>query len=146
MAEAVRVARRIMSALDYVGAIGVELFVVTESGGERLIVNEIAPRVHNSGHWTEDACFVSQFENHVRAIAGWPLGPTTRHSNVVMTNLIGADAEDWRKIAAEPNARLHLYGKSKIRPGRKMGHVNRLFSKTRAGHMPDLSTGAKQAV
>ena len=115
-----------LQALDYVGVIGVEFFVVAEGGGERLLVNEIAPRVHNSGHWTEDACAVSQFENHIRAIAGWPLGPTARHADVVMTNLIGAEAEDWAKLAAEPDARLHLYGKREARPGRKMGHVTRL--------------------
>ena len=125
-AEARRVAERILQALDYVGVIGVEFFVLGEGDDERLLVNEIAPRVHNSGHWTEDACAVSQFENHVRAVAGWPLGPTNRHSDVVMTNLIGDDANGWRKLAAEPGARLHLYGKREARPGRKMGHVNRL--------------------
>jgi 5-(carboxyamino)imidazole ribonucleotide synthase len=82
--------------------------------------------VHNSGHWTEDACAVSQFENHIRAVAGWPLGPTARHADVVMTNLIGADADTWAGLAADPSARLHLYGKREARPGRKMGHVNRL--------------------
>lgn len=128
--QAARIASEISRALDYVGVIGVELFVVpTGAGaaaGERLLVNEIAPRVHNSGHWTEDACAVSQFENHVRAIAGWPLGPTSRHADVVMTNLIGAEAADWFDLAADPGARLHLYGKREARPGRKMGHVNRL--------------------
>jgi 5-(carboxyamino)imidazole ribonucleotide synthase len=122
--EARRLAERLLTALDYVGVVGVELFVGRD--GEALVVNEFAPRVHNSGHWTEDACGVSQFENHIRAIAGWPLGPTARHSDVVMTNLIGNDAESWRKLAAEPEARLHLYGKRQARPGRKMGHVNRL--------------------
>jgi 5-(carboxyamino)imidazole ribonucleotide synthase len=125
-AEARTIARTIIEALGYVGVIGVELFVAEEGGRERLLVNEIAPRVHNSGHWTEDACPVSQFENHIRAVAGWPLGPTGRHSDAVMTNLIGADAADWRALAAEPGARLHLYGKREARPGRKMGHVNRL--------------------
>jgi 5-(carboxyamino)imidazole ribonucleotide synthase len=113
-------------ALDYVGVIGIELFVLGEGEDARLLVNEFAPRVHNSGHWTEDACAVSQFENHIRAIAGWPLGPTTRHSDVMMTNLIGSDVGDWQALAAEPNARLHLYGKRETRPGRKMGHANRL--------------------
>jgi 5-(carboxyamino)imidazole ribonucleotide synthase len=122
--EAARIAEQLMSALDYVGVVGVELFVGRED--EALFVNEFAPRVHNSGHWTEDACGVSQFESHVRAIAGWPLGPTARHADVVMTNLIGRDVETWPKLAAEPGARLHLYGKREVRPGRKMGHVNRL--------------------
>ena len=112
-------------------SIGIEFFVVEAGGAERLLVNEFAPRVHNSGHWTEDACLTSQFENHIRAIAGWPLGATARHSDVVMTNLIGADADDWPAIAAEPGARLHLYGKRETRPGRKMGHVNRI--RPRAG-------------
>ena len=124
--EARGIAGKLLSALDHVGVIGVELFVVGEGADERLVVNEIAPRVHNSGHWTEDACAVSQFENHIRAIAGWPLGPTTRHSDVVMTNLIGEESAAWPAPAAEPNARLHLYGKREIRKGRKMGHVNRL--------------------
>ncbi len=125
-AAAGEIAKTILAALDYVGVIGVEFFVVAEQGGERLLVNEIAPRVHNSGHWTEDACAVSQFENHIRAIAGWPLGPTARHADVMMTNLIGREAEEWAKLAAEPGARLHLYGKREARAGRKMGHVNRL--------------------
>lgn len=116
----------VLEALNYVGVIGIEFFVAGEDGNERLIVNEIAPRVHNSGHWSEDACAVSQFENHVRAIAGWPLGPATRHADAEMTNLIGAAAEDWSRLAAEPGARVHLYGKREVRPGRKMGHVNRL--------------------
>jgi 5-(carboxyamino)imidazole ribonucleotide synthase len=124
--KAAKTARAILAALDYVGVVGVEFFVVEEGGGERLLVNEFAPRVHNSGHWTEDACAVSQFENHIRAVAGWPLGPTGRHADVVMTNLIGAEADDWPQLAADPQARLHLYGKREARPGRKMGHVNRL--------------------
>jgi 5-(carboxyamino)imidazole ribonucleotide synthase len=123
---ATRVTGRILEALAYVGVIGVEFFVVGEGAGERLVVNEMAPRVHNSGHWTEDGCAVSQFENHIRAVAGWPLGPTRRSFDAVMTNLIGADAEAWAALAGEPGARLHLYGKSEIRPGRKMGHVNRI--------------------
>ena len=101
-----------------------------EREGERpeLIVNEFAPRVHNSGHWTLDACLVSQFENHIRAICGWPLGETARHSDAVMTNLIGADVDKWRDLAAEPGTAVHLYGKAEARPGRKMGHVTRLAS------------------
>jgi 5-(carboxyamino)imidazole ribonucleotide synthase len=121
-AAAREAASRIMSALGYVGVIGVEMFV----SGEEIVVNEIAPRVHNSGHWTLDACHVSQFEQHMRAVAGWPLGHPARHSDVVMTNLIGDDVLSWKSLAAEPSAAVHLYGKSEWRPGRKMGHVNRL--------------------
>jgi 5-(carboxyamino)imidazole ribonucleotide synthase len=121
--EAVFVAQRIVEALDYVGVMGVEFFV----GDDVLYVNEIAPRVHNSGHWTMDACAVSQFEQHIRAVAGWPLGATTRHSNVVMTNLLGEEANDWLKLVAEPGLALHLYGKTEVRAGRKMGHINRLL-------------------
>jgi 5-(carboxyamino)imidazole ribonucleotide synthase len=123
--EARSIAETIMQALDYVGTIGVELFVAKTEEGQSLLVNEFAPRVHNSGHWTEDACAVSQFENHIRAIAGWPLGPTTRYADAVMTNLIGADVADWASLAADPDARLHLYGKREARPDRKMGHVNK---------------------
>jgi 5-(carboxyamino)imidazole ribonucleotide synthase len=96
---------------------------------ERVMVNEIAPRVHNSGHWTIEACAVSQFENHMRAVAGWPLGSTERHSNAEMVNLIGQEALDWHTLAAETGACLHLYGKHEARAGRKMGHVTRLFPK-----------------
>jgi 5-(carboxyamino)imidazole ribonucleotide synthase len=127
-ADARRIAEHIMASLDYVGVLGVEFFVTEADGRESLLVNEIAPRVHNSGHWTQDACAVSQFENHVRAVAGWPLGPTSRHNNAVMTNLVGAEADAWAKLAADRQARLHLYGKSETRPGRKMGHVTRLSS------------------
>lgn len=127
-ARAREIAGRIAAALDYVGVLGVEMFYVPDAP-EPLVVNEIAPRVHNSGHWTMDACLVSQFENHIRAVAGWPLGPTSRHSDVTMTNLIGDDVNEWQAIAAEPNAALHLYGKPEARPGRKMGHVNRLVKR-----------------
>jgi len=121
-------ARRIADALDYVGVLTVEMFVVPhESGpGERLVVNEIAPRVHNSGHWTLGGADTSQFEQHVRAICGWPLGSTQRWGAVAMRNLIGEDANAWRTILAEPGASLHLYGKGAPRPGRKMGHVTRV--------------------
>lgn len=125
--EAVLAAGRILTALDHVGVMGVEMFV-TEAG---LLVNEIAPRVHNSGHWTQLGCAVDQFEQHVRAIAGWPLGPGTRHADIAMENLIGADVDRWPQIAAEPGASLHLYGKAETRPGRKMGHVNRLLTPPR---------------
>ena len=120
------IAQRITTALDYVGVIGVELFLARRNGQERLIVNEIAPRVHNSGHWTMDACVVSQFEQHIRAVAGWPLGSPQRHSDVVMTNLLGDAADTWQNLAREPQLGLHLYGKADSRPGRKMGHFNRL--------------------
>ncbi len=121
--KAAAIASSILSALDYVGVIGVEFFVL--SNGE-LIVNEFAPRVHNSGHWTSDACAISQFEQHIRAVAGWPLGDPARHSDAVMENLIGSEAAAWQSLAAEPNACLHLYGKSEARPDRKMGHVTRI--------------------
>jgi 5-(carboxyamino)imidazole ribonucleotide synthase len=125
-ARACEMAAAIAKALDYVGVLGVEMFYLGPDAPEPLVVNEIAPRVHNSGHWTMDACLVSQFENHMRAVAGWPLGSTSRHSDVTMTNLIGHDADRWQALAAEPDAALHLYGKPEARPGRKMGHVNRL--------------------
>ena len=120
--EAVLAAGQILTALDHVGVMGVELFV-TPTG---LLDNEIAPRVHNSGHWTQLGCAVDQFEQHIRAIAGWPLGPGTRHADVEMENLIGDDVGRVPEILAEPGAMIHLYGKAESRPGRKMGHVNRL--------------------
>ncbi len=123
LAQAERIARSLLGALGYVGVIGVELFELEDG---RLLVNEFAPRVHNSGHWTLDGCEVDQFEQHIRAVAGWPLGPTHTLARVEMTNLLGDEAADWRRLAAEPDARLWLYGKAEPRPGRKMGHVNRL--------------------
>ncbi|AHD00148.1 5-(carboxyamino)imidazole ribonucleotide synthase [Leisingera methylohalidivorans] len=120
--DAVLMAGKILNALDYVGVLGVELFV-TPAG---LIVNEIAPRVHNSGHWTQNGCTVDQFEQHIRAVAGWPLGDGRRHSDVVMENLIGADVDRIPELAKEPDCALHLYGKAEAKPGRKMGHVNRV--------------------
>jgi 5-(carboxyamino)imidazole ribonucleotide synthase len=128
LAEARAIAARIAEALGYVGVLAVEMFHLGADApaGSRLMVNEIAPRVHNSGHWTIEACAVSQFENHMRAVAGWPLGKTERHSDAEMVNLIGEDADDWLRLAAEPGAALHLYGKHHARPGRKMGHVTRL--------------------
>lgn len=117
------VAGTIVTALDYIGVMGVELFV----SGERLLVNEIAPRVHNSGHWTEAGAVIDQFEQHVRAIAGWPLVDPLRHSDVEMTNLIGDDVHAVADIANETGAKLHLYGKAEARPGRKMGHVTRVL-------------------
>jgi 5-(carboxyamino)imidazole ribonucleotide synthase len=92
--------------------------------GTRLTVNEIAPRVHNSGHWTQDACVVSQFEQHIRAISGWPLGSTARHSNVVMHNVLGHEAENWAEFAGRSDTGVHFYGKTEARRGRKMGHIN----------------------
>ena len=123
-ADAARAAAaKILAALDYVGVIGVEFFVLP--GGE-LVVNEIAPRVHNSGHWTEAACAVSQFEQHIRAVAGLPLGDTGRYSACVMENLIGDEAERAPALLGEAGLVLHLYGKAEARPGRKMGHFTRL--------------------
>lgn len=118
--DAVLLAARVLNALDYVGVLGVELFV-TPAG---LVVNEIAPRVHNSGHWTQNGCTIDQFEQHIRAISGWPLGDGQRHANVRMENLIGDDMARLPSLAATPGAALHLYGKSETRPGRKMAHVN----------------------
>jgi 5-(carboxyamino)imidazole ribonucleotide synthase len=120
--DAVLLAGRIVSALGYVGVMGVELFVAPRG----LLVNEIAPRVHNSGHWTQLGCAVDQFEQHVRAVMGLPLGDGRRHADVAMENLIGQDIARLPDLLAEPGAQLHLYGKHETRPGRKMGHVNRL--------------------
>jgi 5-(carboxyamino)imidazole ribonucleotide synthase len=122
-AEAERIAATLLAALDYVGVMGVELF---ERDDGALLVNEFAPRVHNTGHWTLDGCEVDQFEQHIRAVAGWPLGPTHPLAHVEMTNLLGDEAADWEKLAHEPETRLWLYGKGEGRAGRKMGHVNRL--------------------
>jgi 5-(carboxyamino)imidazole ribonucleotide synthase len=121
--DAILIAARILNALDYVGVLGVELFV-TPAG---LLVNEIAPRVHNSGHWTQNGCAVDQFEQHIRAIAGWPLGDGARHSDVEMENLIGDDILRVPDLAKQADTALHLYGKGAPRPGRKMGHVNRVI-------------------
>ncbi|MGA7325945.1 MAG: 5-(carboxyamino)imidazole ribonucleotide synthase [Rhodomicrobium sp.] len=129
--RAKEIAGRIAGALDYRGVLGVEFFVMPEGSALALIVNEIAPRVHNSGHWTLDACVVSQFENHIRAIAGWPVGSTFRHSDAIMTNLLGDDVLRWKEILSEdPNLSLYLYGKSEVRPGRKLGHVTRISPRT----------------
>ena len=122
-AKARAIAEKIATALDYVGVLGVEMFVVPGADGPGLLVNEIAPRVHNSGHWTLDGASVSQFEQHVRAIAGWPLGRPLRHGDVTMTNLIGDEILDYGQWLTKPGATVHLYGKGAPRPGRKMGHV-----------------------
>ncbi|MBS0333779.1 MAG: 5-(carboxyamino)imidazole ribonucleotide synthase [Proteobacteria bacterium] len=121
--QAERIAARVLGGLDYVGVIGIELFELADG---RLLVNEFAPRVHNTGHWTQDGCEVDQFEQHIRAVAGWPLGPTHAIAQVEMLNLLGDEAHAWAKYAAEPESRLHLYGKRDAKPGRKMGHVNRV--------------------
>jgi 5-(carboxyamino)imidazole ribonucleotide synthase len=128
LARAREIGASIANALDYVGVLAVEMFYLGPDlpAPARLLVNEIAPRVHNSGHWTIDACGVNQFENHMRAIAGWPLGSTERHSDAQMTNLIGAAALNWPQLAAEAGLCLHLYGKREARDGRKMGHITRL--------------------
>ncbi len=126
-AEARRIAERIAEALNYVGVLAVEMFVVPNGGGHKVLVNEIAPRVHNSGHWTIDGASVSQFEQHIRAVAGWPLAEPVRRGRIEMFNLIGAEAEDYAKWLVTPGASVHLYGKSVWRPGRKMGHVTRVF-------------------
>lgn len=115
-------ATTLLGRLDYVGVLGLEFFV----SGDRLIANEFAPRVHNSGHWTEAACTISQFELHIRAIAGLPLVSTARHSDCQMENLIGDDVERIDELATEPNVLVHLYGKAETRPGRKMGHFTRV--------------------
>jgi 5-(carboxyamino)imidazole ribonucleotide synthase len=120
--EAAKLARKLADALDYVGVLALELFL-TKDG--KLLANEFAPRVHNSGHWTQDACMTGQFEQHIRAVAGWPLGDPSRHSDGEMINLLGEDALGWEQYLAE-GAKLHLYGKRSVVSGRKMGHVTRL--------------------
>jgi 5-(carboxyamino)imidazole ribonucleotide synthase len=125
--EARRIAETIAAAFDYVGVLAVEMFVVREGAGHAVLVNEIAPRVHNSGHWTIDACSASQFEQHIRAVAGWPLAKPVRYGRAEMTNLIGTEVDDYAKWLEVPGASLHLYGKPVARPGRKMGHVTRVF-------------------
>jgi 5-(carboxyamino)imidazole ribonucleotide synthase len=127
-ATAAGYAAALMQRLDYVGVVGLELFVCAD---DRLIANEFAPRVHNSGHWTEAACAISQFENHIRAVAGLPLGATGRHSYGVMENLIGDDVLRLQELAAQPNVMVHLYGKAEARPGRKMGHFTRISPNVR---------------
>ena len=126
---ALQIASTLLTGLDYVGVMGVEMFELADG---RLLVNEIAPRVHNTGHWTLDACEVDQFEQHIRAVAGWPLGPTRPFASAEMINLLGDEADAWMSYAADSAARLWLYGKHGAKPGRKMGHVNRL-----TGAFPD---------
>ncbi|CAN1534744.1 PurK Phosphoribosylaminoimidazole carboxylase (NCAIR synthetase) [Rhabdaerophilaceae bacterium] len=124
---AIEAARAIGEGLRYVGVFAVEFFVADGPDGETIVVNEIAPRVHNSGHWTLDAAVTCQFEQHIRAIAGWPLGDPAMRCPVEMINLVGADLEGWSALVAEPRTKIHLYGKGESRPGRKMGHANRLL-------------------
>jgi len=126
--QARQVATRIAKAFDYVGVLAVEMFVVRKGRRDFMLVNEIAPRVHNSGHWTIDGATVSQFEQHIRAIAGWPLGkPARLGRRVEMTNLIGAEINDAARWLTVPGASVHIYGKGEPRPRRKMGHVTRVW-------------------
>lgn len=120
------ITQKMLGALSYIGVIGVEFFVLKNGA---VAVNEFAPRVHNSGHWTSDACTISQFEQHIRAVAGWPLGSTARHSDAVMENLFGDEADRWETLAREPRTAIHLYGKRDAAPGRKMGHVTRITAR-----------------
>jgi 5-(carboxyamino)imidazole ribonucleotide synthase len=126
-AHAHDIAARIANAFDYVGVLAVEMFVVRDGSDTSVLVNEIAPRVHNSGHWTLDGCSVSQFEQHIRAVAGWPLAVPVRWADVEMINLIGPEVDDYARWLSIPGAALHLYGKDEARPGRKMGHVTRVL-------------------
>ncbi|MDQ0458092.1 5-(carboxyamino)imidazole ribonucleotide synthase [Rhizobium paknamense] len=126
-AEAARAAaRKLLTGLNYVGVVGIEFFLMADGA---LVANEMAPRVHNSGHWTEAACVISQFEQHIRAVAGLPLGATARHSDCIMTNLIGADVDALPAWLTKDNVLVHLYGKAEARPGRKMGHVTELLKR-----------------
>ena len=122
--EAVLITAKILESLNYVGVIGIEFFLEKNS----LVINEFAPRVHNSGHWTQNGCTVDQFEQHIRAITGWNLGNAERHSDIVMQNLIGDEIYKTNQLAADGSLALHLYGKADVKPGRKMGHVNRIKS------------------
>lgn len=127
--KARKIAEKIAKAFNYVGVLAVEMFVVKNGRDRDVLVNEIAPRVHNSGHWTLDGCSVSQFEQHIRAVAGWTLAKPVRLGRVKMTNLIGREVNDYAKWLAIPGVSVHLYGKGEARPGRKMGHVTRVFAK-----------------
>jgi len=131
--EARAIAGKIANHLNYVGVLAVEMFVLAAPQGPTVLVNEIAPRVHNSGHWTLDGASISQFEQHIRAIAGWPLGKPVRHGDVTMTNLIGDEINDYERWLSVPGATVHLYGKGAPRPGRKMGHVTQVGSASKGG-------------
>ncbi len=131
VARARAIAATLAERLHFVGTMAVEMFVLPAAeaiDGERLLINEIAPRVHNSGHWTIEGAVTSQFEQHIRAIAGWPLGSTDALGAVVMENLIGEEIDRFEELLGEPEAHIHHYGKRQVRPGRKMGHVTWLRS------------------
>jgi 5-(carboxyamino)imidazole ribonucleotide synthase len=129
--EAMEIAKKFANALDYVGVFAIEFFALDMSKREVLFVNEMAPRVHNSGHWTMDGAITSQFEQHIRAVAGWPLGSTKlKTPGAEMINLIGDEVEQWPTFAKEPGTFIHLYGKAEARAARKMGHINRLLAKS----------------
>jgi 5-(carboxyamino)imidazole ribonucleotide synthase len=132
--EAARIAARVAEALDLVGLLAVEMFVTRDG---RVLVNEIAPRPHNSGHWTLDACITSQFEQFVRAVCGLPLGDPARHSDAAMKNLIGDDVNRFDALVRDPEAHIHLYGKGAARPGRKMGHVTWLTARGSGPKVPE---------
>jgi 5-(carboxyamino)imidazole ribonucleotide synthase len=121
--QAEAAARSVMQAFDYIGVLTIEFFLMPDGS---LVANEMAPRVHNSGHWTIEGAATSQFEQHIRAIAGWPLGSTERLFDIEMDNLIGEEVLRWPELLTERGAHLHLYGKRDIRPGRKLGHLTRL--------------------
>jgi 5-(carboxyamino)imidazole ribonucleotide synthase len=124
-AQARRIAETIAHKFGYVGVLAVEMFVL---GDGELLVNEIAPRVHNSGHWTLDGASVSQFEQHIRAVASWPLAKPIRRGRIEMINLIGSEVDEYQRYLNEPGVAVHLYGKTVVRPGRKMGHVTRVVA------------------
>ncbi len=129
--QAADMACRLLSELDYIGVLTLEIFVCQD----KLLINEIAPRVHNSGHWTIDACATDQFEQHMRAVAGWPLGSTQRYYDAVMTNLLGEEINHIDELSKDEMTKIHFYGKHEAKPGRKMGHVSRLFV---TGHRPNI--------
>lgn len=131
-AEARKIGESVARELDYVGVLAVELFLLPDSFEQRLVANEMAPRVHNSGHWTEAACVVSQFEQHIRAVAGWPLGNTERHSDVIMSNLIGDDIDERPQLLQASQIAYHSYGKMETRQGRKMGHFSKISPRSRS--------------
>ena len=131
--EARAIAEKIAHSLDYVGVLAVEMFVLIDAAGPKVLVNEVAPRVHNSGHWTLDGASISQFEQHIRAIAGWPLGRPVRLGNVTMTNLIGEEIESYEEWLTVKGATVHIYGKGPARPGRKMGHVTQIEPAPKGG-------------
>jgi 5-(carboxyamino)imidazole ribonucleotide synthase len=132
--RAVEIAAAIAGGLNYVGVLAVEMFVV--DGESEPLVNEIAPRVHNSGHWTIDGAVTSQFDQHIRAICGWPLGSTRRLGRIEMRNLLGEEVGRWREFLATDGACVHLYGKREVRPGRKMGHVTRVATENPSVRAP----------